>query len=167
MRARRRARDRAASSRVRDPRSSLDPRRPLPADDGPLDPRKNKQGQRQRQRHPQRGGEPERRRGGALERQDQRHDQVADQQDGEVGRRVVGAVLAGGEAAMGAARREPQEAGEQAALSAGGTTMAQSPAQGGKPLSRRGGLGEVGHRVGGVIYRSARGNSRSKRRNKS
>src|SRR5579883_3003472 len=93
--------------------------RPLIADQRASDPRQQRQGKHQRQPQPDQRVEPERRlRENILGGEHAGDDDMADDQHGDVGRRVVGALMAQILAACRTARRDFEIGAEQTALAA-------------------------------------------------
>jgi hypothetical protein len=81
--------------------------------------------------------DPERRREKLLDHNDEWDDDVADRQDGEVGRGVVGRVAGKFDPAVRAFRSELQVAGEYPSLTAAWTAPAEAGGEGGKPICVR------------------------------
>ena len=103
---------------------------PVGADDRALDPGQDQKGHDQqhrqgREQHPLHRPLPDER-----EHQHRRHHQVADDQDGEIGRRVVGGVAAVLVAAHLAHRLDLQITAEQVALATFGAAMAGAADEG-------------------------------------
>src|SRR5262245_23629397 len=96
--------------------------RPLQGDDRALDAREKGQ----RQRSPQQRMQPQRRREGALDGQDGADDHVAYDQDGEIGGRVVGAVVMEGLPAAGTRLPHLEIAGKQWSCAAGRTALRET-----------------------------------------
>src|SRR3989344_3849824 len=93
--------------------------RPLPADDGALDARQEPQREQEREGRPDRGVDPERRQVVEFQPEHERHDDVADDHDGEIGGRVVRLVMEELLAAIRAGVGYLEELVEDAAAAAG------------------------------------------------
>src|SRR2546421_919206 len=111
---------------------------PLQGDDCTLDRLKQQQREDQRQRQEHRGMDPVGRLIGHLDMQNKRHDQVPDDHDDQIGRKVVGPLVMQFLAADIAAVRDLEEAAEHAAVAAIRAAPAQAAPQRG--LERRGAL---------------------------
>ena len=92
---------------------------PLQGHEGPLDRRQQHEGQDHREREPQRGVKPHGRAVGHLDGQNEAHHDMAHDDNREVGRRVVGAVMVQGLAAMGTIVRDLEVAAKQGSGTAG------------------------------------------------
>jgi hypothetical protein len=107
-------------------------KRPLERDQRPFDDRQDGQGEDERKRKPQRRVYPERRSVCHLHGEDEAYNDVADDHDGEVRRRVVGAVVVQLLTAMEAGIDDFEIAPEHGALAAGRAFLGRSTQQRGQ-----------------------------------
>lgn len=111
--------------------------RPLPGDDTALDRLYHQERQKKRDRRPDRGlpeqgdAEPE------IYLDHHRHDDVAEQDDDDIGRKIIRLVPVQSFAAMAAYRRRLEEAVEYPAFPARRATISQPTQQSGAPRSMR------------------------------
>ena len=110
---------------------------PLQADERALDAGQQPKGRHQRQRQPDGEVQPGRRGRPLLEGEDAPDDEMADDQDGKVGRRVVGAVVVEGLAARGTGVPGLEVAAEQGPLAALGSALDEAAQHGPRQVARR------------------------------
>ena len=100
----------------------MHPECPLKRNNSALDDGQQQQGQRERHRNPYRHVNEQAGLPNSLDDQDQRHDDMGDDEDGEVRRSIVGAVVMKLFAAVGTTVGDLQIGGEQRSQPAGRTT---------------------------------------------
>ena len=101
----------------------------MQSDERPFDRGQDDKGEDDGERQPQRRMHPERRPVGHLHGEHKADHDVADNDDGEIGRRVVGAMMMQGLAAIGAGIGHLEVAPKHGALAAGGALMRRASEQ--------------------------------------